>query len=304
VLLFFMRVRTVAAMGTTILIALIWTFGLTRLTIGHLNSSTGFLVSIIAGSGVDAHVVMISSTEICVPAPLGSGSCPNDENLPNYRHVQQSVGSNNALEKILATYPEWEDSLRQAATKTFVVISDDNSDIGAADFTNHVLALGAGFQGFKFDAIVSFGAPWIPNTQCFALSAAEGKVYMDLVQQTGGVIGDLCLQDFGPVFQDIATTVVLNAQIDCVYDLPEPPDGEAIDFNLVNVLFQGSPNEEPQTIPFVPGGKGDCGAEGGWYYDDPDHPTQIIFCDATCAAVQGVTEGNVNVVFGCATVIK
>ncbi len=262
------------------------------------------MVDVIAGSGVDAHVVMISSTEICVPAPLGSGSCPNDEQLPSYRHVQVGVGSNNALEKILSTYPEWKDTLRKAATKTLVVISDDNSDLSAGAFTNQLLALDPSFQGFKLDAIVSFGAPWIPNTQCWLLSAAEGSVYKDLVQQTGGVIGDLCLQDFGPVFQDIATTVVQNSQIDCVYDIPDPADGETIDFDLVNVQFQGSPNEEPQTIPYLPGGQYECGPDGGWYYDDPDHPTQIIFCDATCVAVQGLTEGKVSVVFGCATVIR
>jgi hypothetical protein len=34
-------------------VSLLWTFGLTRLTIGYLNSSTGFLVSIIAGNGIN-----------------------------------------------------------------------------------------------------------------------------------------------------------------------------------------------------------------------------------------------------------
>ena len=262
------------------------------------------MVNIIAGSGIDAHVVMISSTEICVPAPLGSGSCPNDENLPGYRHVQMPVGSNDSLQKILATYPDWKDSLRQAATKTFFVVSDDDSDLGAGGFTGELLALDPSFQGFKFDAIVSSIDPWIPNTQCWLLSAAEGKVYKDLVAQTGGVMGDLCLQDFTPVFQDVATTVIQNSQIDCVYDIPPPAEGETIDFDLVNVQFQGTPGEEPTTIPYVPGGRGACGPDGGWYYDEPTHPTQIIFCDATCSAVQGLSEGKVTVVFGCATVIR
>lgn len=60
VLLFFMRLRTVGAMGVTILIALLWTFGLTRLTIGHLNSSTGFLVSIIAGNGINYGIMYMA----------------------------------------------------------------------------------------------------------------------------------------------------------------------------------------------------------------------------------------------------
>ncbi|HNS99542.1 MAG TPA: MMPL family transporter [Polyangiaceae bacterium] len=60
VLLFFMRIRTVAAMGMTVMIALLWTFGLTRLTIGHLNSSTGFLVSIIAGNGINYSIMFMA----------------------------------------------------------------------------------------------------------------------------------------------------------------------------------------------------------------------------------------------------
>ncbi len=60
VLLFFMRARTLLAMGTTILIALLWTFGLTRWTVGYLNSSTGFLVSIIAGNGINYGIMYMA----------------------------------------------------------------------------------------------------------------------------------------------------------------------------------------------------------------------------------------------------
>ncbi|MBW2454108.1 MAG: hypothetical protein JRI68_06345 [Deltaproteobacteria bacterium] len=262
------------------------------------------LVTTITGSGIDAHVVMISDNDICVPTPLGSGNCPSDENLPSYRHVQTGVGSDDALEKIISTYPQWKDSLRLAATKTFVVVSDDDSDLSASGFTNQLLALDPPtFQGFKFDAIVSFAPPWASGP-CWLLSAAQGTVYQALVQQTGGVAGDLCLQNFAPVFQDIATAVVQNSQIDCVYDIPDPGNGETIDFDKVNVEFQPDPNAPGQVIPYVPGGAAACDPNGGWYYDDPNNPTQIIFCEATCTAVQSQTEGQVSVVFGCETVIR
>lgn len=60
VMLFFWRVRTVAVMGASVLIGLLWTFGLTRLTIGYLNSSTGFLVSIIAGNGINYGIMYMA----------------------------------------------------------------------------------------------------------------------------------------------------------------------------------------------------------------------------------------------------
>jgi predicted RND superfamily exporter protein len=60
VLLFFLRVRTVLAMGGTLLVGLLWTFGLTHYTIGYLNSSTGFLVSIIAGNGINYGIMYMA----------------------------------------------------------------------------------------------------------------------------------------------------------------------------------------------------------------------------------------------------
>ena len=60
VLLFFLRVRTLVALGVTIIVSLLWTFGLTRLTIGYLNSSTGFLVSIIAGNGINYGIMYMA----------------------------------------------------------------------------------------------------------------------------------------------------------------------------------------------------------------------------------------------------
>src|SRR5258708_19591563 len=53
VMLFFLRVRTLLAMGITIVIGIAWTFGAAKLMIGYLNSSTGFLVSIISANGIN-----------------------------------------------------------------------------------------------------------------------------------------------------------------------------------------------------------------------------------------------------------
>lgn len=60
VFLYFLRVRTVLLMGATIIIALAWTFGITRYTLGYLNSSSGFLVSIIAGNGINSAIMFMA----------------------------------------------------------------------------------------------------------------------------------------------------------------------------------------------------------------------------------------------------
>jgi uncharacterized protein len=56
--LFFLRLRAVLAMGIAIGIGVVWCFALTRLVIGHLNTASGFLVSIVFGNGINFGILL------------------------------------------------------------------------------------------------------------------------------------------------------------------------------------------------------------------------------------------------------
>jgi hypothetical protein len=288
---------------------------------GQVQQNLNNFASIITNSGIDVHVVLIADNSVCIPAPLGSGQCGGgDEKLPNFRHVVQGVGSTDGLQVILNTYPQWKDSLRSDASKTIAIVTDDDSDMSANEFKNQLLALDPTFQGFKFDGIVSSTSPDACLAGCFfncaacnnpccnkamfcvPLSAAEGKVYKDLINQTMGVYGDLCVQDFGPVFQDMATGIVEGSQLSCEYDIPQPPMGEMLDPNKVNVNY--TPKGQMEIPIFHVNKPGDCGMKGGWYYDDPANPTKIIMCPSTCDTLKKDSTGKVDVLFGCETQIK
>ncbi len=60
VLLFYMRLRTVVTMAATVGIGAVWTFGLAYLLIGYLNSSTGFLFSIVVGNGINFGIIYMA----------------------------------------------------------------------------------------------------------------------------------------------------------------------------------------------------------------------------------------------------
>ncbi len=147
--------------------------------IGSLNS----LINGIQQSGVDVHLILIAGYSACVPPPLGSGNCP-DENLPLYRHVVDSVDNNNALAKIIERFPQYSGSLRAGAKKFVTVISDDESDMSTSTFHLQFLALDADLSGYVFNAIVAG-----PLSSC---GAAFGRRYYDLAAMTGGIRGDLC----------------------------------------------------------------------------------------------------------------
>ncbi len=60
VLLYYLRIRMLVAMSVTIGVGVAWTFGLTQLTIGHLNMATGFLFTIVAGNGINFAIIFMA----------------------------------------------------------------------------------------------------------------------------------------------------------------------------------------------------------------------------------------------------
>jgi len=60
VYLFFFRMRALFALGLSVSLGLLWTLAFTVLTIGHLNTATGFLISVIIGNGINAMVIYMA----------------------------------------------------------------------------------------------------------------------------------------------------------------------------------------------------------------------------------------------------
>lgn len=261
-------------------------------------------------NGIDVHLVLISSGAcstpndidcgfsgfadghgVCIAAPFGSGMCYEDSKPPNYLHVNKLVDSYNGLRDIINEYPNYQNMLRPNASKHFVIVTDDNSNLDAAMFSSMVTALDPVlFASWHFHGIFSF-------TMCPDADNI-GAVYQELVTQTNGVAGDLCTQMFAPVFEELATDVVLRANIACDWVIPPPPMGMTLDPSKVNVKFT-QPNGTVVPLGKIPEGE-ECSGREGWYYDrqPPQTPTIVLACPASCDLFQS-TGGKVDVAFGC-----
>lgn len=262
-------------------------------------------------ANIDHHVVMIAESSPdgpCVGVPLGSGACPADTKLPEYLHVVESVGSSDALAKILSTEPLWSTSIRSNSVKHLVVVSDDDSSLDAASFDAAFKALSPDYANYFFHAIVAFDDPdpldcAFGASCCLSLiplSADIGQVYLDLVALTGGVAGDLCDQQFGPVFTQIAQSVQQNLPLACEWEIPDPPEGDTFDANKVNVelLLDG----QPESVYYVESEAACNGGDGWFYLPDAINPQSIRICPETCTRTQNATEASVDILFGCDTV--
>ena len=269
----------------------------------------------IIDSGVDVRVILIATEgmtmpempggifggdgdqeiAVCIDPPLGSGNCPVDSNPPRYLHVPVEVASHDALNLFVETYAQWQAQLRPNATKTFVVVTDDNAEDEPNNTAAAFMQAVAGLDPMLF-------AQWsFSGIYCFSEcpEAAEiGTVYQDLVTQTGGVGGDLCLQDFASVFDALARSVIGASKLDCEWAIPPAPPGQTFDTGRVNVEYTATGAR--QTVFHVDVAN-QCAARGGWYYDDNANPTRLLVCPSTCELLQADGSAELDVLFGCKT---
>jgi hypothetical protein len=305
--------------------------------VSAVQSNLNAFSSQIAASGIDVHVVVISAQPgggpggggcvdptgiacafipgltvgslingngVCVDPPLGAqGACPQgDDSNPasGFLHVKQAVDSHNALAQVEQTYGMWQQMLRPDAAKTFVVITDDESQVAAADFTTWVDGQALFMSGiWRFSGIFCTAG----STNC----ANVGTVYSSLVTQTGGVAGNLGeLSDgqvdgqFKTVFDSLAKAVVMDARpVDCQWTIPPPPNGQTLDPQAVNVRYSTGGGQST-TIYGVDGADKCTDMYGGWYYDNVAAPAHVLACPGTCKALQGDLSTRVEVLFGCA----
>jgi hypothetical protein len=276
---------------------------------GYVQENMNGFSEQIVDSGIDVHIVLLSASSsmsngICVDAPLGSGSCPDDTNLPSFLHHIVQIDSHDSLYKIWNTYPYWVDMLRVGSIRHVVVVSDDNSMGTAEAFVNGMADQVPPFDEFTFHAIASYVDPWPacmvdPPHPCCEFSAAAGTVYQELAETTGGIYADLCVQDFQPVFDELAE-VVADVPIACEWQIPEPPDDEVFDKDKVNVDYIDG-DDQVHPIGHVDLVDQCDDVSHAWYYDDNDEPTSIRVCPQTCAWIQADLQATIVIKFGCET---
>lgn len=96
-----------------------------------------------------------------------------------------------------------------------------------------------------------------------------------------------------------ALDTIRTGAIGCEYTLPTPDRGR-LDPTSVEVRFTPGLNDPQATFRKVDG-LAACGATtGGFYYDDPVDPKQILLCPASCDVVNAGTEdAKIDVFLGC-----
>ena len=128
--------------------------------------------------------------------------------------------------------------------------------------------------------------PFLDNLQQIATAGGTDHAYL---------IGD---QDVEQKVLQALKAIRGDASIPCQLKIPEPEGGTQLNYKLVNVAFQDS-SCTLSTIYNVPSAAS-CDASGGWYYDNPDAPSSVNLCGASCDQVSA-PGGRLAFTVGCQT---
>jgi hypothetical protein len=128
-----------------------------------------------------------------------------------------------------------------------------------------------------------------PTTLCFMLDQSNTMKEMPDGVKTKFAIAEEAVVTFinDPISEgaNIALQYFPSAG-DCNstgYDTPEVPIGRlrANALQKVNVQFSPTGKDTDKQIIGMVAAKDRCGLSGGWYYDSPTSPTQIVACDCS-----------------------
>ena len=98
---------------------------------------------------------------------------------------------------------------------------------------------------------------------------------------------------------ETALASIKGSTLGCEYQVPTAPAGQSVDYTKVNVVYTPSGGGAAETLTY----NKTCSGNGqGWHYDNPQTPTKIEICPASCTPIEADKSGKIDIELGCDTV--
>src|SRR5688572_6989629 len=139
--------------------------------------------------------------------------------------------------------------------------------------------------------------------QTFVIGVGSALESLHLVARAGGTNQAFLVEDddAAAAFSD-ALERIRGISVPCDFLIPTQGSSGKVDPEKVNVKYTPTGATQPVLVAKTHDGAAtSCGADGGWYYDNPAAPTTIRLCPDTCSSLAG---GSLQVEFGCKTVVQ
>ncbi|MEM1028764.1 MAG: hypothetical protein AAGN82_00345 [Myxococcota bacterium] len=193
-----------------------------------------------------------------------------------------------------------------AAAWDAALLALDPAQFGTVDDRNYTFWSIISEQEFMADGMNPYGVP-IPATT--AINTAEctqngsagqpvdpGTGYQGLSILTNGYRYPSCALEYSSIFQLMAQGVIDGAQVACEFEIPDPPDGEELDLDSVEVVYSSS-GSEVATYTKVDS-EAACTPSSFFIQDG-----LIELCPGACAVVQADEDAKIDLRFDCLSIV-
>lgn len=309
----------------------------------------GFAEKVRAKGLLDYRVIMLSLRgkapigdlyPICIPA-LGDANCGNGE---RYFHAALNVKSTQPLEQLLGTLDQtsgyrkgeergsepWSQWLRSTATKSFVIVTDDNARLVTEAFTApntgdsdpaasvsatarffetfdggknpfNTTTLGKGilhssragqFEGYTFNAIYGYGSDTNPATKCqYSAGGAPAA--------SGRTYTELVTRTQGARAQLCDGAATWDGFFEAVATSVAKASRIRCDLPIPtpktgtldpNKVNVALRSDGKDTLVGKVTNQAACADTSGWYYDDAAAPKRVVLCPSSCDAANGAVK--------------
>jgi hypothetical protein len=183
------------------------------------------------------------------------------------------------------------------AESVLVPLAAAGNAAGVRTFT--VVMDGVPTEGFALlDAIAAAG-----GTDCTPPDPGAESCNVSSTGSQGFVETLIAIRESVTVTETVTEieTVIEHETLECQWLIPTPPaDQGDLNPDRVNVQL-ALDGVNPEFILSVDN-EAACAANGGmgWYYDNPDAPTQIFACPGSCDAIQSADAPSIQILLGCA----
>jgi hypothetical protein len=143
-----------------------------------------------------------------------------------------------------------------------------------------------------------------PPVRTYVLGIGPSVANLNTLAQAGGTAPAHLIESGGEAELLAAFSAIRDNSITCDYQLPMRP-GETIDYTLVNIQVRVGVSGTLMPVGKVANAAA-CGAQGGWFYDQPvppgnPPPTKISLCPVTCDPLLQTAGSHLDMLVGCKT---
>jgi Mg-chelatase subunit ChlD len=146
-------------------------------------------------------------------------------------------------------------------------------------------------------------AAGVSGTPIYVLGVGPALGNLGSIARAGGTGSAYLVEDDDAATQVLAALNAIRgaAEVPCRLEIPPAPPPSSLDYTRVNLSLSSSGGCDFESLFYVEH-EAQCGADGGWFYDEPAAPSSVVLCPASCERA-ALPRARLRFSVGCKTLL-